>query len=103
IFIYKIVKFEHGKDNIPFFAAAAYFAAPTVMLNSSYWGQVDSIYTFFLVATLYEVLRENFTVAMISFGIAFSTKAQAVFLIPFLAILVLQRKIQLRHLVLIPL
>ena len=44
-YVYKIIKLKYPHGNIPYLAAAIYFAAPTVILNSSYWGQADSLYT----------------------------------------------------------
>jgi len=37
-FIYKIVKLKYPQGNMPHLAAAIYFAAPTILLNSAYWG-----------------------------------------------------------------
>src|SRR5207237_4196533 len=38
-------------------AYAALLFAPTVVLNGAYWGQSDSVYTAFLLACFYFVLR----------------------------------------------
>ena len=38
--------------------AGAVWLLPTVILNSSYWGQCDSMYTFFGLATLYYLRRD---------------------------------------------
>lgn len=58
---------------------------PTVWLNSAAWGQSDVIYTTFLLGCVYFVLRGWPPWSMISFGLAFSVKLQAVFLLPFVA------------------
>lgn len=91
--IYKIVKLKYQSGENPKLAAAIYFSAPSVILNSSLWGQVDSIYTSFLLACLYLLLTNKPFLAMTAFGAAFSVKAQAVFLLPFLVILALRKKI----------
>lgn len=65
---------------------------PTVFLNSSYWGQCDSIYTFFIVLTVYKLLNEKYISAFISLGICFGFKLQAVFIIPFIIFLYFRKK-----------
>lgn len=93
-FIYKIVRLKYRQGNLSMLAAAIYFSAPTVVLNSAYWGQADSIYTSALLACLYFLLIEKPLPAMLAFGTAFSVKAQAVFLLPFLGVMVLRKKIR---------
>jgi Gpi18-like mannosyltransferase len=101
--IYKIVKLKFQQGDMPLLAAAIYFIAPTVMINSSYWGQADSLYTSCLLACLYLLMIEKPFPAMLSFGMAFTFKAQAVFFIPFLFILTLRKKIHWLYFGLIPL
>ncbi|WP_167957524.1 hypothetical protein [Anaerosporobacter faecicola] len=57
---------------------------PTVVLNSSYWGQCDSIYTAFLILTLLYLYKEKFTLAFLFFGLGLAFKLQTIFLLPFL-------------------
>lgn len=59
---------------------------PTVLLNSSFWGQCDSVYTFFVILTLYLLLRGKNKTAFVMFGIAIAFKLQALFIFPFLLI-----------------
>ena len=59
---------------------------PTVMLNSAYWGQCDSIYAFFCLATLYQLRRGSYLFAFVLLGLAFSCKLQTVFIVPFIAV-----------------
>jgi len=100
--VYKLTKLEY-REHIPFLAATAYFAAPSIMLNSSYWGQVDSLYVFFLLLSLYYLLTEKPFAALLAFGLSFSVKAQAVFFLPFLAVMFFQGRITLKHFFVIPL
>jgi Gpi18-like mannosyltransferase len=100
--IYKIVKLNYQSGENPKLAAAIYFSAPSVILNSSFWGQADSIYTSLLLACLYLLLTNNPFLAITAFGAAFSVKAQAVFLLPFLVILALRKKINWRYFGIIP-
>ena len=59
---------------------------PTVMLNSAYWGQCDSMYSFFCLATLYQLRRGSFVLAFVMLGLAFSCKLQTVFIMPFIVV-----------------
>ena len=85
--------------------ALAFFAvlfAPTVLVNSSLWGQNDAIYTSCLVLTVFLLMRDRSAAAMVAFGVALAFKAQAVFLCPLLFVLFVKRKILFRHLLLVP-
>ncbi len=71
---------------------AAYTAVlfcPVVFLNSSLWGQCDSIYSFFILASLFSLTRKRYRAAFILYGLAFAFKFQAVFALPFFLILYL--------------
>jgi Gpi18-like mannosyltransferase len=76
--------------------------APTVVLNGSFWGETDMLYTSCLVACLYFLLAKKNTPGLIAFGLAFSFKLQAMFLAPFLLILLLKRAVSWKHLLLVP-
>jgi len=91
--IFKITKIKYPQGDISLLSAAVFFAAPTIILNSSLWGQADSIYVFFLLLCLYYLMTNKPAFSMIAFGFAFAIKAQAVFLSPFLLIMFLQKRI----------
>lgn len=57
---------------------------PTVLLNSSYWGQCDSIYTTFLILTLFFIYDEKYVCAFIMLGLGFAFKLQMIFIVPFI-------------------
>ena len=57
---------------------------PTVVLNSAFWGQCDSIYTFFIIATLFYLYKKHYLKAFIYLGVAFAFKFQAIFILPFI-------------------
>jgi len=82
--VFRIVKLQAQKEYLPLAAAALFLCLPTVALNSSAWGQADSIYAFFILASLFYLLQDKPLPALILFGVAFAFKAQAVFLLPFL-------------------
>jgi len=69
---------------------------PTVILNSSMWGQCDSIYAAFAVGSIYFGLAGRSKLAYAFMGLAFSFKMQAVFLMPMFPVLIFMRKISFR-------
>ncbi len=86
-FIYKIFNLLSGKKELSAFVGVATLFLPFVIFNGSLWKQVDAVYTCFLVITLYEVLKENYTKAFIFYSIAFTFKLQAIIFLPALLIL----------------
>jgi Gpi18-like mannosyltransferase len=100
--IYKISSIKYPQGLIPLAGAAIFFALPTFILDSAWWGQVDSIYTFFVLTSLYFLLKNKPLRAMIFFGIAFSFKLQAIFLAPYLLLLTLKRRIPYLYSLVVP-
>lgn len=103
IWVYKILRVKYHKGAAPILGAAVFFVLPTIVLNSAWWGQADSIYTFFVLGSLYFLLSARSLTAMIFFGIAFSFKLQAVFFAPFLFLLMLKRRIAWTYALIVPL
>lgn len=99
--IYKIARLKF-KSDMSFLLAAGFFTLPTVMLNSSGWGQVDSMYGSLLLLCLYLLMTERPFPALAVYGLAFSFKLQAIFLLPFLGILFLRKKIHWYHFLVLP-
>lgn len=82
-----------ARKDILLFAAVILFALPTVMINSSLWGQSDALYTTGVLAALFFILAEMPLVASIAFGVALSFKLQAIFFLPvFLGYLLRKRE-----------
>ena len=81
---------------------AAVLLAPTVVVNSAAWGQADMIYTSFLLAFLYYLIKRKEVLAAIAFGIAFSFKLQTAFLAPLVFILLLKRLIGWKFCLIVP-
>jgi len=76
---------------------------PTIFLNSTIWGQADSIYSAFIVWSLYLFLKNKHLWGMVVYGVAFAFKLQAIFVLPLLIIMyVINRPKQLWHFLLIP-
>ena len=75
---------------------AGFFAvcfAPTVFINSAYWGQFDGIYTAFLVVCLYFVCTGRISLSLVFFATALAFKLQAVLFVPLYVVLFFQKKI----------
>lgn len=103
-FVYKCVGLKYGKAmTIPCLAALATILLPSVIFNSSVWGQCDSIYTAFLVACLYALLRGRQAWAFVAFGLAISFKLQAIFIAPLFLWLLMKKQVNWRYFFLSPL
>jgi Gpi18-like mannosyltransferase len=101
-YVFRIVRLKYEKGPIPILAFLAILFAPTVILNSAAWNQIESIYTAALVAFLYYLLKKQNWLACIAFGIAFSVKLQSIYLAPLLFILFLKKEVSWKHLLTIP-
>jgi len=77
-------------------------AGPTVLVNGAVWGQSDIVYTCFLLLSTFSVIVGSGAFAVLFFGLAFAFKLQAIFLSPFIAAMVLQKRIRWWHLLLLP-
>ncbi|HEX3047559.1 MAG TPA: hypothetical protein VHY08_22600 [Bacillota bacterium] len=99
---YKIIGLKYRSQVIKMVAFLAVFLAPTVLVNSAYWGQCDIIYTSFLLWSVYFAFKRKGMLAMIAFGLAFSFKMQALFLLPLVGIFLIHKRIKFWHLIYIP-
>jgi len=102
LMVYKILMLKYSSKKIPVFGATVFLALPTMVLNSSFWGQADSTYTFFVLISLYYLLLNRSLPAMFAFGLAFAFKAQAILFTPLLFLLTLCRRIPWIYYLLIP-
>lgn len=87
--IYKIVKHKYPQGLVALWASAIFWCLPTVVLNSAFWGQADSLYAGFLLMTLYFLIVNRPFLAVLLFSVSISIKLQAIFMGPVLAIIVL--------------
>lgn len=56
---------------------------PTVLLNSAFMSQCDSIYVSFIVGSVYFLFSKRQLAAMLFLGVAFALKAQTAIILPF--------------------
>lgn len=99
----RLVARDESRRYAPAIAFAAVWLAPTVLFNGAVWGQADSIWTFFILLSVYLIGRDRPGAGVVAFGAAFAVKAQAIFLSPFIFGLVLRRTIHWLWLAAIPL
>ena len=88
---------------VPYLAALAVLFAPTVVLNSAFWGQADSIFTVGLLACVFFLGIRRPILAMLGFGFALAFKLQSIFLLPMLIAMTLRGRIPWKALLFIPL
>lgn len=101
--IYKILKVRDPQGTLAWIGASSFLLLPTMWMNSAYWGQSDAIYTCFLLACMFFLMKDQPLMAMIFFGFSFSFKAQAVFLGPFILLLIIKKKIPWHYVGMVPL
>jgi len=94
-FVMKIVSLKTESANMRILAFVLAFAIPTVVLNSAMWGQCDSIYTAFLLGSIYFALCGKSKMTFAFLALALSFKLQAAFLFPVFAVFVIKDKIKL--------
>lgn len=84
IMIYKILVISalKRKKNFALVLALIFALSPPVWYSSSIWGQVDSIYIFFLLSSLYFLLKKNITKSAVFMVIAGLTKPTAFYAAP---------------------
>ena len=100
---YKIVKeLKDSKHN--YLVWAVIILLPTVILNSGMWAQCDSIYTTFVLLSLYLLIKEKYKLSFFTLGIAFSFKLQFIFILPlYVIVYFVNKKFSIFHFLLIPL
>ncbi|HZW05200.1 MAG TPA: glycosyltransferase 87 family protein, partial [Anaerolineaceae bacterium] len=102
-FAYLIVARRTQTGPLPVLAGLLVLLAPTVWVNSAYWGQADMIYTALLLGTVYYALARRPLPAMLAFGLALAIKLQAMFLAPWVLLLVLRGRIPWKTVFVVPL
>lgn len=91
------------KDKVSLIIYTLFLFLPTVLLNSAYWAQSDSIYTAFILISILHLMKKNYKSAIIFWSIALSFKLQAIFIFPlFVLMYISERKIKLRYFLYIP-
>ncbi|MDO4262327.1 MAG: hypothetical protein Q4C82_09625 [Eubacteriales bacterium] len=75
---------------------------PTVILNAAVWSQCDILYTVLLLCCVRCLMKNRTWAGMWFYGAAFAVKLQTLFIFPFLILLWVRRKVDLKHFVTLP-
>lgn len=102
IYVMKTVRLKYENPMYGVMAYAAVLFLPSVVLNSAVWGQCDAIFTAALVACVYYFMLDKEYQAVAAFAVAFIFKLQAVFLAPFLLLMLIKRRVRLSTFLMIP-
>jgi Gpi18-like mannosyltransferase len=101
-YVGKIASLKYKSNNVIWIALAVVPVLPTVLLNSSYLSQCDSIYASFVLGSIFFVLTKKQLLTVLFLGIAFAFKMQSVMLLPFFFVLMLRGKINWYYFLAIP-
>ena len=92
IITYKLFKKNKDKNLFALLVYSIVILLPTVVLNSSAWAQCDSIYTFFIIASLYYFYKDCPKRGFLMLGLGFALKLQTIFILPFIICLYFTKK-----------
>lgn len=97
------IAFLKYKNSIVYWISFAIVPAlPTLILNGSVLGQCDSIYSSFVVASIYFSLNKKRFLSVIFVGLAISFKLQTIFILPFYFVYMLKGNIKWYYFLSIP-
>ena len=98
----KLLSLYTDKRSRLLFCFFALLYLPTFIINGAKWAQCDSIYTFFGIFSIYLALTDKPWAAMCSIAASLAFKLQAVFIMPVFIILLIAKKIRLKHFLAFP-
>lgn len=91
--IYKISSKNDRARAFSLSLAAIYLLNPAVIINSSAWGQVDSVYTVFVFLFIYLLYENKYILSCITFAAGFLFKPQIIIFAPVIGCFFLYRLI----------
>lgn len=99
--VYSVVK--NNKQLKAVITYSAVLLSATVVFNSSFWAQCDSIYTSFIILAILFLHKDKPIISFVFIGIAFAFKLQTVFIFPVLLYYwMATKKISILHFFIIP-
>jgi len=101
-FIGKIAFLKYKSKITGWIAFAIVPILPTVLLNSSYLSQCDSIYSAFVLGSVYFMLKKEQFLSVLFLGISIAFKMQAVMMLPFFFVMLLRNNIRWYYFMMIP-
>lgn len=85
-FIYLIAKEILGESkqskNRAIVAALVMLLLPVSLFNGALWKQCDSVYTLFIIISIYFAFKKKYSKSLLMLGIGFVFKMQAIYLLP---------------------
>ena len=81
---------------------AIFFLSPVFWVNSVLWAQCDMLVMFWVLLCTYFFVKKRPSMAMFFFGVAFAFKLQPLWLAPMLVILWINKKVDLKHFLWLP-
>ncbi len=78
---FKIIK-HYKNETWAMVAFIILLLIPEVMINSSMWGQADSVFTAFIIWSFYFFIKGRNVTGWVFYALAFSFKIQAIFVLP---------------------
>lgn len=90
-FIYKVGK-KHLSIENSLLLAAFYAFNPAVLINSTIWGQADSLFALFIILAMYYVSEDKLAKAAIFFAISVLMKPQGIIFLPLLLFVLIKKK-----------
>lgn len=104
LFIYRIAKELGRSRQISLIAAAVSLLLPATIMNGALWKQCDSIYTCFLVISLYFAVKKNFNASLLILGISLIFKLQGIFMLPLFLLLYIihEKRLSIVHFLWLP-
>ncbi len=90
LLIYKIATEQKLSNGVSTAIATLYLFNPSVILNSSLWGQVDCVYTFFVLLMLYMLTQRRLIQSYFIFAICIFIKPQAFMFFPLVVFAIIE-------------
>ncbi len=90
LLIFDLANKNHLKTTHSIFVLSLYLFNPAVILNSSVWGQVDSVYTLFVILLLYMLTNKQLIASYFVFAICIFIKPQAFMFFPLVAFAIIE-------------
>ena len=101
-YIGKLATLKVKSSKIVLISLAVIPLIPTVILNSSYLSQCDSIYSAFVLASVYYLLKKKQLLSVILLGFALAFKMQSIMLLPFFFVMLLKGNIRWYYFLVVP-
>lgn len=99
-----IVKDDSSKKNSAIIAAVVILLLPATIMNGALWKQCDSVYSCFLLISIYFAMKRKYNISLLMLGVSFMFKLQAIYLFPLFVFLYIfrEKKLSVFHFIWVP-